>query len=366
MTLAVPDSDSASHPARRTQVHPLETNVEQQSNWPSALCDGASPQSDARPPRRDLPDVEFRHSCWHPTRVRVWRALQEANASQSRLDSFETCGLHAWVLESTTNPGQYRVASDKCHDRFCLMCGNERSRIIAANVIARLRGKPARFLTLTLRSRQEPLADTITRLYKSFARLRQRRLWKRSVTGGVAFLEVKRSNDCNHWHVHLHALLQGKYLNSRELSRTWKQITTDSYIVDIRIVRDESAATRYVAKYASKPLDPTATRQHHALTEAIIALRGRRLCLTFGTWRGVVLTESTDTDEWEAVAPLSELLQRAAAGDGSARKILNALTGAQTCKQSRSPPTNCTRGEARGQQRFDWTERQCAPTAVPF
>jgi len=354
------------HAGPATGLDPLETNPEQRNIEPEALCEVAYPSPVAREIRRDLPDVEFRHSGWHSVRRRVWRALQESNVAQSRLDAFEECGLHAWVLESETNPGQYRVASDKCHDRFCGPCGAERSRIIAMNTIARLKGKPARFLTLTLKARREPLRDTVNRLYRSFGRLRARAIWKRAVNGGVAFLEIKRSADCNHWHVHLHALLQGRYIDKRKLTQAWHQITEDSYIVDIRMIYDEASATRYVAKYASKPMDPTTTRDHAALLEAIEALKGRRLCLTFGSWRNVVLTEFPDAEKWKAIAPLSELIQQADAGDGSARRILDTLKRVNQCSQSRSPPKNCTRDAVPGQQRFNWTEPQCAPDVPPF
>jgi len=366
MFLPDPPSDANPVPSPRTLLDPLETNLQTQVNAALPLCVEDRGQGEGRPPRQDLVDVLFRHTGWAPTRNRVWRALQDADVSQARLDTFEECGHHAWVLESATNPGEYRIAADKCHDRFCGPCGAERSRIIATNVITRIGKETARFLTLTLKARSEPLTDTITRLYRAFARLRTRRLWQNAVTGGVAFLEVKRSSDCNHWHVHLHALIQGKYLCRRAVSKAWKQITEDSYIVDVRMVKDSATASRYVAKYASKPLDPTTTRSHAALVECITALKGRRLCLTFGDWRGIVLTELPDSDEWIAVAPLPEILARAENGDGEARSILDHLRGNNPCQSPRPPPKSCTQGDVPGQQQLDWTDALSVPTVPPF
>jgi hypothetical protein len=343
-----------SAPAVRTLVHPPETNPELPPTCSPALSiEALSAPADSDPPRHDLPTVNFRHSGWQPTRNRVWSALQDANVSDSRLANFELCGFNAWVYESAEEPGRYRVACDRCHDRFCLPCGAERSRVIAANVLERLGKAPARFLTLTLAARDEPLADTVTRLYKCFARLRTRKLWKQSVTGGVAFLEVKRSRDARHWHVHLHALVQGRYLHNHALSATWRKITGDSYVVDIRLVTSHDNATRYVAKYASKPLDPTTTRDPAALSEAIVALTGRRLCLTFGTWRGVSLTDPPDPETWTPIGPLVNILERAAAGDDDARSILATLKGTNLCQHPRPPPTISTGRDAPGQQRFD-------------
>ncbi len=322
--------------------------------------------SDNRSPRSDLPTVTFRHSGWAQVRTRVWRALQDIHASPSRLDAFEECGNDAWVLESATNPGEYRIASNKCHDRFCGPCGGERSRVIAQNVVRRLGRDPARFLTLTLRARSEPLSDTITRLYKSFSRLRTLKLWRKSVTGGVAFLEVKRSRSGPWWHVHLHAIIQGRFINKTKLSRAWERVTQDSFMVDIRLIRNNADATHYVAKYASKPLDPTTTREHNALVEAIEALRGRRLCTTFGTWRDFVLTETPDADEWIAVAPLKEILQDASNGDGTAQAILDALERPSLCRIPRPPPKNCTPDAAPGQPQLPWTEHRSVQDVPPF
>lgn len=353
-------------PGQATGLDPPETNVQSPINPPSELYEEDVQHSCTTSPRSDLDCVTFRHSGWAPVRNRIWRALQDAGVSDSRLEAFETCGHNAWVMESVNEPGTYRIASDKCHDRLCSPCGAERSRVIAANVIEKLAGQDARFITLTLRGRSEPLRDTITRLYKSFARLRSRKLWKRAVTGGVAFLEIKRSADCNFWHVHLHALVQGKFLEKRKLSGTWHTITGDSYVVDIAFVRDQANAARYVAKYASKPIDPTATRDHEALIEVIHALKGRRLCLTFGSWRGYVLTELPDQEPWQAIEPLSSLLQRASAGAPDAVQILNSLKECNRCQRPRPPPTKCTPGDPPGQLPFDWTDTPSVPDVLPF
>ncbi len=347
-------------------LDPLETKQERACQSALPLCVEDLGQCEGRPPRQDLTDVCFRHTGWAPVRTRVWRALIDAGVSDNRLATFETCGHHAWVLESKTNPGEYRIAADKCHDRFCGPCGAERSRVIASNVINELGETAPRFLTLTLKSRTEPLTDTIGRLYKSFATLRQRRLWVDAVSGGVAFLEVKRSRDCNHWHVHLHALIVGTYLPKTQLSRAWYKITGDSFVVDIRAVPNPDTASRYVCKYASKPLDPSTTRSHAALVEAIQALKGRRLCLTFGTWRTVQLTDLPDSDDWSAVAPLPEILQRAENGDGEAIRILEHVRGNNPCQTPRPPPMSCTPADVRGQQQLDWTGVQYAPTVPPF
>jgi len=229
------------------------------------------------------------------------------------------------------------VACNKCHDRFCKPCGNERSRVIAHNVRAHLADRTARFLTLTLRAQHEPLADACTRLTRSFARLRSRALWKTAVTGGVAFLEIKRAANADRWHAHLHVIIEGKYIPKDRLSKLWKHVTGDSFIVDIKLVKNVDQVAKYVTKYASKPLDPSLTRSPDDLLEAIHALHNRRLCITFGDWRGVDLTAPVDDGEWDAIAPLASLLTKAASGDPEARRIIHALRSPEPC-QTRAPP----------------------------
>lgn len=239
--------------------------------------------------------------------------------------------MNAWVLRSRTNHERYKIASDRCHDRFCQPCANLRSRTIAANVRFALSGKPARFLTLTLADDNDAVEDTIRKLVSCFARLRARKLWKGTQEGGCSFVEIKRSSNADRWNVHLHVITEGKYMPHAELSKAWKAITGTSHIVDIRAVKNVDHAARYVTKYASKPMDPSVTRHAVHLQAAIKALTGRRLCTTFGTWRTMPLTAEPTEEAWEIVAPLAEILERAARGDGFSAAIITLLQGDTRC-----------------------------------
>jgi hypothetical protein len=61
------------------------------------------------------------------------------------------------------------------------------------------------------------------------------------------------------------------------------------------------------------------------LDEAVLALKGKRLCLTFGKWRGLKLTERVDAERWLNLGSLTEFIDRAEAGDQAAATILRAL-----------------------------------------
>lgn len=291
-----------------------ETRSQLSAHWGSGLTDRASLST------------TFRHSGWAPLRRRVYEALFRTGRSASQLAEFRDCGSHAYVLQSVDNPNVYRVAGSSCRNRWCLPCATDRSRAIAVNVREHIAGKTCRFVTLTTRANGTSLADRLTHLYDAFARLRRRTWWKKRVTGGVAMLEIKWSDRSKDWHPHWHCILQGRYLPHRELKRYWRQATGDSDIVDIRLVREPKQAAGYVAKYASKPCNSTYSHDPDRLDEAIQALAGRKLLLTWGDWRGVTLVAPPDKTAWQHVASLDRVIAWAAAGDTDARHIINVLT----------------------------------------
>ena len=283
--------------------------------------------------------INFRHSGWNHDRRRVYESLRRTQQSGGRIHDFTSCGKHAYVFQSVQDPEMYALGGSSCHDRFCLPCGRERSRIIATNVKLRVQGKSARFLTLTLRSDTEPLHELLAKLTQDFTSLRRAKLWPKRVTGGVAFLEVKWITKTQRWHVHLHALLQGRYVPHAELSKLWLKITGTSDVVDIRIVENEAHCTHYICKYASKPLDRTVVVEPDRLDEAIVALKGKRLCMTFGSWRGYKLTDPQETGEWVQLGTLAEILTQAEAGEPTAMEALDALK-VEYAPSTRAPPTS--------------------------
>ena len=143
-------------------------------------------------------------------------------------------------------------------------------------------------------------------------------------------LEVKYSDKAARWHPHLHILCNADYLPKEDLIRAWYSISKDSYIVDIKRVRDPIVTGSYVTKYASKPLNTSFANTPALLDEALKSLKGRRLCFAFGSWYGKALTDpDLDGDDameiiassWEFFAELETLLQQARSGSPDARAI---------------------------------------------
>jgi hypothetical protein len=279
--------------------------------------------------------------------------MKQNGASEFTLRRFRECGTHAHVVQSVENPGVYRIAYHHCHSRWCLPCGNARSRVIAGNLGTWLQGKTARFLTLTLRADDSPLADKIALLDKAWTALKRSDLWQRTQTGGVAFLEVKIGENSGLWHPHLHIMTAGKYIDQGLVKDLWCEFTGGSDIVHIEAVRVPARAVSYAAKYASKPLDPSVFSRTELLREAMFALHGVRTVRTFGDCKGLQMTAALDPQAWEYVAPLTELVKRATDGDDRAMAILEAvlpddlaylLTEGRTAHPPRPPlPINSVR-----------------------
>lgn len=222
---------------------------------------------------------------------------------------------------------EHRIVCNCCHHRFCIPCMREEARTIQSNLHELLAKERTRFITLTLRHSPTPLKDQIDRIFQSFNKLRQRQSWKSHVEGGAAFLEIKLSDRTGCFHVHLHILAVGSFWKSSDISAEWHAVTGDSYIVDVRDVKQSDEVARYVTKYVTKPADDSVLRDESKLDEFIIALRGRRLLTTFGTWRGKKLREKIKGEhEWKTIIRFEDVVRRSRIGDDEAIAILKLLS----------------------------------------
>lgn len=268
----------------------------------------------------------FRHGYWSRVRPRVLTALAEADPGA--VERVSKCGSIAWVLRQPGDPPKYRLATNKCRCRWCQACADERRRSAAWKLEDHLKAEDRgtlRLLTLTLRSSRDTLAEQVDRLYDCFRRFRGRSKIKAAIAGGIAFLELTHSDKTQLWHPHLHVLFEGDFLPQALASTTWQECTGDSYIVDIRACKTRGAIS-YVAKYLGKAVPSKVWYQAALLVEAMIDLKGRKSHFTFGTWRGLRLSEQPEPEgDWEPVAPLSTIISRTQAGDLEASSILTAI-----------------------------------------
>ena len=275
-----------------------------------------SAEYDDLPPATDE-EQAFAHQNWSEERLWVYRSLGRTGSSQRSLAAFAACGGNLWLAMRGDEPV---LLANACHSRHCRHCANKKREALILAVAARLKEARdrCRFVTLTLRCQPVPLADQLDRLLESFRRLRQRQWWKSRVTGGCMFVELKLGENSGKWHVHLHCLVEGKFLEQRELGEEWHKVTGDSYVVDVRAIAADDKIASYVAKYATKPLHPNVIRSETHLDECIVAVRSRRLVNCFGCWKGLDVDDPEPGGKPKSIGRVDYLFETAAAGDADA------------------------------------------------
>src|SRR5208283_1289026 len=113
-------------------------------------------------------------------------------------------------------------------------------------------------------------------------------------------------------HPHLHVIADGVFLDKKDLSRDWHEATGDSFVTDIRKLKDAKEAAYYVSKYAAKGVNAEVWGDPVAAAEWLKATKGVRTCGTWGTWRGYRLTHhEVTTAGWKYVATYSEVIAAA-------------------------------------------------------
>lgn len=244
------------------------------------------------------------------------------SARTRRLDRMETCASLVYVVWIDGDP-QLRYSS--CKLRYCPRCSAILSwrRSLALTTLLTTYKTPV-FLTLTLKSVDEPLKKTISRLVSSFNRLRRCAVWKQQAGRGFYAVEVTRNAVTKLWHVHLHTVVDCEYIPQAWIANQWEKITGDSRIVHIRKAKPADAG--YMAKYMTKAA--TMEVEDAEQWETIDQMRGLRLMASFGGERsiGSVVGELTPAEQEDTrMVPLTELYH-AAHYDQKARESYHLLS----------------------------------------
>ncbi len=314
----------------------------ERNNPPPPPPDKPKQKYDYRVPAVTRCEETFRHSHWRCRRERVAACLASAGASTFALDRFKNCGSGC-VVEMTAKGERVRLKACYCHSRHCEPCMRAKGNKIAANLRTRLGEQSAgryRFLTLTLRHTKRPLDEQLKKLYASFRKLRGYREWKDSQWGGAAILEVKYDEKNGFWHPHLHLISEGNFLDKRSLSTLWRKASGDSYIVDIRSLKNEKEVAHYVTKYMAKGTSPGVWEIESVAQEWIIATKGVRSLHTYGTWRGFRLLQvAEDNLEWKPVCSLISLYAAIEKNEDWAMRLLKRLEEKRlSAEKNKAPP----------------------------
>jgi hypothetical protein len=257
-----------------------------------------------------MTELRWRHAHWWDKRERILSYLRLGWIGRTTTERFANCGAMATV-EWSDVLAKHRVRAILCKSRHCEPCMRQKAGRIAGNLKEKMRTCPPgsfRFITLTLRHDTDtPLKAQLVKLIKNFRALRARPIWKKTQVGGAFTIEVKRTK--NGWHAHLHVISQGKWCDRDQLRNAWESVTGDSFNADIRRIADADVLAGYVVKYVTKSTSDEVWQSEATAKEYILAIKGVRTCATLGTWRGLKLTEpKPQTDDWKEVGVLHDLL----------------------------------------------------------
>lgn len=277
-------------------------------------------------PRLDAIERGYRFHELRPYLTAIEAALPSLQITQKQAERFRSCGTNAWIVFSPARQ-RYRLKTNTCKLRWCPRCHTQVARRISDNLTRALSGKPNfrwKFVTLTTRASKLPLEDQVKHLRTSFRRLRQRKFWKTHVRGGYAVLEITYNSKTHQWHPHLHVVADAEYMQQRQLSKEWLASSRDSFVVDIRAIKNTAAAVGYVSKYLGKLPELSILADTEKTNEWITAIAGSRLINRFGE-----LPEPSDAKfdekqpaDWQPVARLATVLELANRGDAKAITLL--------------------------------------------
>lgn len=189
-----------------------------------------------------------------------------------------------------------------CRLRVCPLCSyrvtKEREKYVKAMCAAMAFPK---MITLTMPTYTGKPQDGIKLIRKYFNQLR-RSVVMNSVKGGCYQVELVQKSPG--WHIHIHALVDSKYIPRQLLFSRWCKITGLDY-VNVHI---EAATTElqknYVCKYPVKTADFNSSPT--LIVEWYIATKGARLFSTFGKWYNATIEQLENieaNEDWKPKCP---------------------------------------------------------------
>lgn len=228
------------------------------------------------------------------------------------------CATHLYLRNYETGQTTLTGQSCKLHN-LCPLCAITRAGKYLRAYREKFKtlfkaNKKLRCFYLVLTVKDGPdLAERFTHLEKALRQLIQRRRYAvcarngkkaynfalgsvfANVTAGAYSIEVKRGENSGEWHPHANVLLvSDKWIKVEDIINEWYLLTGDSFIVNIKQVKDREAGFCEIFKYALKFSDMTPADTWLAYT----TLHKKRLFGSFGAFRGLeVVDDSVDLSD---------------------------------------------------------------------
>jgi hypothetical protein len=227
-----------------------------------------------------------------PRQLEIWKAqtihkncvaakLREAGMS-AEASTLENC--HSYYTFVICNEcGLTRKFPNRCDLFYCPECGHHLQAHAARQVEwwTKLIHQP-KHVVLTIKNIYDLTSGHVDELRKMFGQLRRRKFC-RNWDGG--FYRIQCTNDGNGWHLHLHILVNAKWIDQDELKQQWLSVTRGfGYIVKVRDCR-AGQYLHIVTQYVAKGSELAAWKPSELVT-FIRAFNGRRTFGVFGKLYG--------------------------------------------------------------------------------
>jgi len=212
----------------------------------------------------------------------------ESQGLNDYAEKLRECHQKWTVLRCRECGRRYRFPK-RCKLRFCPNCQHFLSKQRQQDLEwwIRILQQP-KHVVLTVRNAGELTVDYIRWVKKCFSKLRRRKIAK-SWRSGIYSIEV--TNEGRGWHVHLHALVEAKWIDAKELARQWADIVGQDFaIVWVGDARGKETA-KEILKYTVKG-SQIATWSPEEVAQYVRAVEGVRLFGRFGELTG-------ELEEWK-------------------------------------------------------------------
>lgn len=274
---------------------------EEEFAFPSFLPPQGGMDPDVYPPATPAPCAGKRRSSFKLERTPLNRQNKEAELWEPRLimksslvskliecDEIELAGkldrCHTEkVVQICKSCESVHSYWNHCHNWICPVC--------AASMATQRRTsiewwssqiKQPKHVVLTVRSFPVLSQNKVKWLRECFNKLRRSSLG-REWSGGCYSLEATHGEPG--WHLHIHALVDCRWIDSHKLSAKWNQVTGgNGYVVKVKDVREKSYLAE-ITKYACKPAELIGFSPQ-LLWEFIHAFSGLKQFTVFGSLRG--------------------------------------------------------------------------------
>lgn len=209
-------------------------------------------------------------------------------------EKLKDCGEKVYTFRCRSCDTKWEAPS-RCHHRLCPDCAPIRAQVLFDRH-SRLMSTPnLKHLVFTVQTSSHIDRAYVKSLVAAFNKLRRKVFYRHSWRGGVRQVEFvytpqgawefdhkkhKFFHKTPGWHVHIHCLIDGKYVPQAKIAKDWQQVTKgQGTIIWIERAKNPMQALKYVLKPDSELLETG-----EAFYDLLDAIQSLHLVAGFGAY----------------------------------------------------------------------------------